>query len=479
MPKGTCFTFFGGVNEIGGNKILLDDKGTRVLLDFGKSFKVRSKYYDWNENLRAANGVGDFIAMGLLPDLKGIYREDLLALAGRPKKEDRLVDAVFLSHAHSDHADYISFLRDDIDIYMGETTKRIVESIEDERGRSSLEFEITGFKQRPIERGSERVRRKITTFTTESALRNRIQVDSIEVEPIHVDHSIPGCYGFVIRTSSNTIVYSGDLRMHGNNPSLTRDFIQRAFAANPDVMICEGTRIDETNMTREKDVYDTCRYFVERARNHLVYADYSYKDVDRFATFYNIAKSTERKLVVHNRVARYVQALSGQGNPLKLPPLEDESLAIYKPREKSGTYADEDYSPEDRELFGSSSQNTLTALDIKNDPSKYIVALGSYKIDELVDIAPKEGLYVHSASEPFNEEGSISEEKMNNWLNQFGLEKIHVHCSGHASGRDLNDIIEAINPKVLIPVHTENPGLFRLFQGSKVIVPEVAKEIEF
>jgi ribonuclease J len=477
LSNGTAITFYGGVNEIGGNKILLEDKGTRILLDFGKSFKVRSRYYDWNETLRVANGVGDFIAMGLLPNLNGIYREDLLALAGRPKKEDLLVNALFLSHGHADHADYISFLRDDIDIYMGETTKTIVESLEDERGRSTLEFEITGFKRRPIERGSERIPRKIVTFTTESTRNKRIQVDSIEVEPIHVDHSIPGCYGFVIRTSSKTVVYSGDLRMHGSNPSLTRDFIERASAERPDVMICEGTRINETTMTREKDVYDVCKYFVDRVKSHLVYADYSYKDIDRFTTFYNVAKNSGRKLLVHNRVVRYVRHLSTQGNPLKLPQLEDENLAIYKPREKSGTYVDDDYSPEDRDLFGS--QNALTAVDIKNDPSKYIIALGSYKIDELVDIGPKEGLYIHSASEPFNEEGSITEEKMSNWLNQFGLEKIHAHCSGHASGRDLNDIMEAVNPTVLIPVHTENSGLFRLFQGSKVMVPETGMKLEF
>lgn len=34
----TGLTFYGGVNEIGGNKILLEDKDTRVFLDFGKSF---------------------------------------------------------------------------------------------------------------------------------------------------------------------------------------------------------------------------------------------------------------------------------------------------------------------------------------------------------------------------------------------------------------------------------------------------------
>jgi ribonuclease J len=310
LTSKTKLSFFGGVNEIGGNKIMVEDGGTRILLDFGKSFRARSKFYDWNETPRVTNGIGDFLAMDLLPDLRGVYREDMLALAGKLGKEDLLVAALFLSHAHADHLDYVSFLREDIELHMGETTKRIVESLEYERG-TRLEFEITGYKRRPFERGTNRIPRKINTFRTGS----KIQIDSIEVEPIHVDHSIPGCYGFIIKTGDSIIIYSGDLRIHGNNPALTRDFVERAATEKPDAMICEGTRIDETLLTREKDVFDACKFFVERSKDHLVYADYSYKDIDRFTTFYNIAKSTERSLLIHPKVARYLKSLSSDGNP--------------------------------------------------------------------------------------------------------------------------------------------------------------------
>ena len=36
-------TFYGGVNEIGGNKILLEDQDTRLFLDFGMSFTQSGK----------------------------------------------------------------------------------------------------------------------------------------------------------------------------------------------------------------------------------------------------------------------------------------------------------------------------------------------------------------------------------------------------------------------------------------------------
>ena len=53
----TSLTFYGGVNEIGGNKILLEDKGTKVFLDFGKGFSRREKYFEEYLKPRASNGI--------------------------------------------------------------------------------------------------------------------------------------------------------------------------------------------------------------------------------------------------------------------------------------------------------------------------------------------------------------------------------------------------------------------------------------
>lgn len=40
----TALRFYGGVGEIGGNKILLEDGDTRVFLDFGKSFGQEGEF---------------------------------------------------------------------------------------------------------------------------------------------------------------------------------------------------------------------------------------------------------------------------------------------------------------------------------------------------------------------------------------------------------------------------------------------------
>ncbi|MBC7319666.1 hypothetical protein H5T89_03375 [bacterium] len=59
------------------------------------------------------------------------------------------------------------------------------------------------------------------------------------------------------------------------------------------------------------------------------------------------------------------------------------------------------------------------------------------------------------------------------WLKYFNIEPKGVreengivvfdriyHASGHISPRGLEDLIDAINPSVIIPVHTESPDWF-------------------
>ena len=102
-----------------------------------------------------------------------------------------------------------------------------------------IEREILSYKERPYNKKDEPIKRKINTFRTGDKLR----IGSLEVEPIHVDHSVPGAYGFIIYTSAGPIGYTGDIRLHGTVPQMTRDFIERAKNEKLIALIMEGTRI--------------------------------------------------------------------------------------------------------------------------------------------------------------------------------------------------------------------------------------------
>src|SRR5439155_23386041 len=68
-------------------------------------------------------------------------------------------------------------------------------------------------------------------------------VDGLEVEPIHVDHSAPAAYRYLVHTREGTIAYTGDLRHHAPMKALTEDFRAAATAAKPAGLITEGPRV--------------------------------------------------------------------------------------------------------------------------------------------------------------------------------------------------------------------------------------------
>jgi len=164
----TTLTFYGGVNEIGGNKILLDDNGTRIFLDFGQSFSFGEDYFNSWLQPRQINGLGDYFEFDLLPNICGLYDEEQLE-GTRIDYCEPEVDAIILSHAHFDHMAHISFVDRKIPVYCGETTLKFIKSMETTGGTDFGEHDYK-------------------TFRTGS----RIRMGSIEVEPIHVDHSIHG-----------------------------------------------------------------------------------------------------------------------------------------------------------------------------------------------------------------------------------------------------------------------------------------------
>jgi len=469
----TSLTFHGGVNEIGGNKILLEDKDTKVFLDFGKGFSRRAKYFEEYINPRTSNGIVDFLTMGLVPNISGAYRDDLMEMAGR-KPEPPEIDAVILSHAHADHADYISFLHEKIPIHMGSTCHLILKALAD-RAQRNIEKEILDYRLRPYQdyKKEKPIPRKVNEFRT----GDKFKVGSLEIEPIHVDHSVPGAYGFIIWTSEGPVAYTGDIRLHGTHPEMTRDFIERAKEVKPVALITEGTRIaDPEREESEKMVYKECSKIVSES-DRLVLADFNFKDVDRLRTFYDIAQENGRKLVVKMNDAYFLKHLS-KDPKLNVPDIDDEHVIIYLPKRGSGTYSDSDYKGKDKEFLDL--HNTWTAEQIAESEGKVLCAIGFYSFTALIDMMPKSGArYIHSASEPYTEEQEISQDRINAWMDHFGMQKFQSHCSGHARGGDLLAAVSEINARKVFPIHTEHPDAFKKVSGNVIIVEENKKfEIE-
>ena len=62
--------------------------------------------------------------------------------------------------------------------------------------------------------------------------------------------------------------------------------------------------------------------------------------------------------------------------------------------------------------------------------------------------------------------------EVENWLARFGLyPNTHTHALGHLNYDEIKDVVQTVQPKVLIPVHTRHPEVFQNLHDD-VILPE-------
>jgi ribonuclease J len=284
-------------------------------------------------------------------------------------------------------------------------------------------------------------------------------VDDIVVEPVHVDHSIPAAYGFIIRTGESTIAYTGDLRLHGPRKDLTEEFIMKAKDAEPDALICEGTRMalkEKRKNYSESQVGEMSDKIVS-STDKMVFVTHYSRDMDRFRSFYNVAVKNRRKLVVSPKTA-YLLSKLVQDEHLDLPdPLKDEHVCVYYKRKKSGTYDDGDYYLWERQFM----DKMVNCEFVHKNQRKLVMDLDFYQFAELIDIRPEPGSpFIHSMSEPFSEE-DIEDEVLHNWLDHFGMQFHQLHASGHLNKEQISSLVDEIAAKKVFPVHTENAYLFK------------------
>jgi ribonuclease J len=69
--------------------------------------------------------------------------------------------------------------------------------------------------------------------------------------------------------------------------------------------------------------------------------------------------------------------------------------------------------------------------------------------------------------EPKESIKEVEERALRAWLRSFGIQTVRLRLSGHYLPHQFSKIIEALKPKHLIPIHTEEANLInRLFQKS-------------
>ncbi|MCD6260497.1 MAG: hypothetical protein J7J28_01720, partial [Thaumarchaeota archaeon] len=302
-----------------------------------------------------------------------------------------------------------------------------------------------------------------------------------------VDHSVPASFGFLVEDAS--LAYTGDIRIHGPRKDLTERFLEKVCGV--DYLLIEGTRIDTSTNISEENVFKMIEEYVAEKPEKFACVMVSQTDLDRVRGIIEIARRLDRTPILSPRLAYLIDKLMEAKTKVALPSLKDACIYFERRSLRGGGY---DLSPRHyrrwmREVYESRLDGRRDGVlrkaeEISKDQGKYILIANSLDyVLELAQIRPEPGSrLIVSTSEPHDEEQEISWGKFLEWVDLLRLDMRMAHSSGHADRESILKIIEEVDPRAVIPIHTERPYEFQRLKRvgdirCEVILPHVSKSI--
>ena len=440
------------------------------MLDFGKDFSSYGNYFEEFLTPRQGAGIYDLWKLGLVPHYQGLYRDALLTYLKDEAGKAPILNpqALFLTHAHLDHAGFIPFLREDLPIVSSPTTFKMLRSIQD-TGGGGLFNEYCDASAREVvstKTGETKLKKgKGTSNLRKFCFSSTGEIASFKYRMFPVDHSILGAASFYFEVDGVKIAYTGDLRFHGERGNLSKEFFNFVKENGVDILLCEGTRVpkieeiektlNEVQLT-EMDVKNASLDVVKKFKGKVVVADFGARNIERLKIFLDIANETERKLAITLKDAYLLHLLQDEFDYIKSSNL----VIIESKREQNREWV--------KSMLNTYGDKMTTLKNISKDPGNYILCYSFWDMPNLLDLEIRErGAYIYSTSEAYSEEQMIDTRRLFNWLNYLNLEPFGIfvngenieftreyHASGHTSFKDLVHEIEFAKPDIVVPLHS-------------------------
>ena len=417
------FKIHRGTKEIGGSCVEVWTENTRILLDFGMPLvNKEGSEFDFSKFKNLT--IPELIEHGVLPDIKGLYNDT-----------DKLIDGVIISHAHQDHYGLLNYIHKDVKHYLGEATHKLIE----------LNNLFT-----PQEIHIENV----NYFEREKAF----QIGDISITPYWADHSAFDAYSFLVEAEGKSLFYSGDFRSHGRKGNAFKWFTHNA-PQHVDYLLLEGTTIGRESKpfkTEDEIENDFVKVFQEQNKINLTYT--SGQNIDRIVSIFRACKRTNKILVVDVYVAKILKELSRFAK-IPYPSKEFENLKVM-----FAHYTDKRLTKEgnDKILF-EFKHYKITKEEIGNQADKIVMLVRPSMQKDLENIKGIDGgNLIYSMWEGYLQKSGTK--KLLDYLTNRNFNIHKIHTSGHADTQTLKQMVEAIKPKNIVPIHTfsksEYAGIF-------------------
>ena len=386
----------GGLGEVGKNCTVFECNGEMVVVDCGCVFPDSDMY-----------GI-DLV----IPDFTFI-EENVDKIRG-----------VLITHGHEDHIGSLPYLlkKVKLPLYATRLACGLIRNKLDE-------FNLTG-----------------STKMTEITAGQKFKLGGFTIDPIHVNHSIPGSVAFAITCAAGTVIATGDFKI--DYTPLSGPVTDLAtFAEYGDkgvlALLSDSTNAERPGFTAtERKVAESLRDLFHRGKNKRIIIATFASNLNRVQQIIDLAVEDGRKVAFSGRSMVKNTAMAQELGYMSIP--EGTLINIEQLNQ---------YAPEDVVLITTGSQGEpLSALSR--------MAASSHRN---VKVGPGDFIIISANPIPGNEK---SVTRIVNGLLLLGAEVIYesmydVHVSGHACQEEQKLLLTLTKPKYFMPVHGEYKQLKR------------------
>lgn len=411
----------GGLGEIGKNMTVVEYDNDMIIIDCGLGFP--------DEDMPGIDLV--------IPDFT--YLET---------NKER-IKGVFLTHGHEDHIGAIPYLLRTLNlpIYGTPLTLGII--------RGKLEEHVLPWDAdlRTVKPG------------------DRVRAGAMEVEFIHVNHSIADACALAIHTPLGVLVHTGDFKLDTTPIEGEMMDIMRLGELGREgvlLLMCESTNAERAGHTpSEKKVGASLEYiFSTHAKKRIIIATFS-SNVHRVQQIIDTSVRHKRKVAITGRSMTNIVNAAMELGYMKIPAgalVDINDINRFKP-----------------------SELTLVTTGSQGEPMSALYRM-AFSDHSQVALDANDVVVLSASAIPGNEKlvGRIINELSRNEVEVLHDAVVEVHVSGHACQEELKLMQALTKPKYFMPVHGENRHLsanrelarYMGMNDRNIFISEIGKVLE-
>lgn len=415
-----------GTKQIGGSCVEVQSGHDRILLDLGLPLPSG----DNDEERINGQSVDALLASGVLPPIDGVYA------AGTP-----VVRAVVMTHVHQDHLGLAQYVHADIPVYATE-------------GTWALHNVLRVFVPQSQTIAMPRTLPK----------REQVRFGSLTVTAMPVDHAAPDAVALLVEGDGKRLLYSGDLRAHGRKAWLY-DQLFTELAGTVDVLLIEGTTIGRPAaeaVTEDSLETDFVRLLRQQAHFSVVFC--SAQNLDRIVTIYRAVKRTGKLMVIDPYTAYTLDQLTCLSS--HLPQWDWPEIRVVP-----WWYQQQRLVDAGLEAFVEKTKRQWIGWEqMKARKEDIVLLLRANR--KVADLERKLGEEIRQVQMIWSMwDGYWDKDQYARPLcEKYGIERIRLHTSGHAALPDLLRFAQGLQPRMVVPIHTEHAERFaELFANVRLL----------